>query len=367
MRHGLNPQMDIEWLGSGLAAQLSILLYYIVFIAISGFSMATFNPALFRAGLVLFAAFFWGSAAAAEAPKVVVTIKPIHALVSEIMAGIGTPTLLVEGSASPHTFTLKPSTARAINDADIFIRTSDTLEPFTHKIVQSLSPNVNVLTLADAAGITLLDQRRGGTFEPHVHLHSIDEEHSDGETGDAHVDHHDDEDGKDGHIWLDPQNAKAIVASVTKALAARYPEHANRFASNAAALDRRLDALNQEIATELRRARDKPFIVFHDATQYFENRYGLNAVGSITVSPDVPPSARRLTEVRRKIVSLGAVCVFSEPDFQPKLIGAVTEATAARSGTLDAEGLMLVPGPDLYFDLMHGLAHNLARCLNSES
>jgi zinc transport system substrate-binding protein len=315
--------------------------------------------ALLRAGAGLLAVLVSSYPVAAGQPKVVVTIKPIHALVSEIMAGAGAPVLLVEGAASPHTFTLRPSTARAINDADVFIRTSDALEPFTHKIVQSLPPSVNVVTLADAPGIALLDQRRGGTFEPHVHMHSIDEEHM--------ADHDDDEGGKDGHIWLDPQNAKAIVAAVAKALSARYPEHAGRFAANAAALNGRLDLLNREIAAELSSARDKPFIVFHDAIQYFENRYGLNAVGSITVSPDIPPSARRLTEVRRKIVSLGAVCVFSEPDFQPKLVSAVTEATEARSGTLDAEGLMLAPGPDLYFDLMHGLTRNLARCLNAES
>lgn len=328
--------------------------------------MAMFNQARLRAGGVLFAALFSGSVAAAEPPKVVVTIKPIHALVSQLMAGVGSPTLLVSGAASPHTFTLRPSTARAINEADVFIRTSESLEPFTHKITQALPPSVTVLTLADAPGITLLDQRHGGTFEPHVHGHPADEEHADGDDHDAHADHDDDE-GKDGHIWLDPQNAKAIVAAVTKTLAARYPEHADQFASNAAALDRRLDALNQEITAELSGAQSKPFIVFHDATQYFENRYGLNAVGSITVSPDIPPSAKRLTEVRQKIISLGAVCVFSEPDFQPKLVAAVTEATAARSGTIDAEGLVLAPGPNLYFDLMQGLAHNLARCLNAPS
>ncbi|AGK56484.1 periplasmic solute binding protein [Hyphomicrobium denitrificans 1NES1] len=329
--------------------------------------MATFNPAPFRAGAVLLAALFSGSVAAAEPPKVVVTIKPIHALVSQVMAGAGNPTLLVGGAASPHTFSLRPSTARAINEADVFIRTSESLEPFTRKITQALPSSVTVLTLADAPGVTLLDQRQSGTFEPHVHVHPIEEEHVDSGTHDAHADRDDDDEGKDGHIWLDPQNAKAIVAAVTKTLAARYPEHADRFASNAAALDRRLDSLNQEITAELSRVRNKPFIVFHDATQYFENRYGLNAVGSITVSPDIPPSARRLTEVRQKIVSLGAVCVFSEPDFQPKLITAVTEATTARSGTLDAEGLMLTPGPDLYFDLMRDLAHNLARCLGAKS
>lgn len=328
--------------------------------------MARFNPARLRAGAVLFTALFSSPVVAAEPPKVVVTIKPIHALVSQVMAGVGTPTLLVDGASSPHTFTLRPSTARAINEADVFIRTSESLEPFTHKIAQALPSRVSVLTLADAPGVTLLDQRHGGTFEPHVHAHPAGEEHADGDDHDAHADHDNDE-GKDGHIWLDPQNAKAIVAAVTKTLSARYPEHADQFASNATALDRRLDALNQEIDAELNGAHSKPFIVFHDATQYFENRYGLHAVGSITVSPDVPPSAKRLTEVRQKIVSLGAVCVFSEPDFQPKLVAAVTEATAARSGTIDAEGLMLTPGPNLYFDLMRGLAHNLAQCLNAQS
>ncbi|HEY8194844.1 MAG TPA: zinc ABC transporter substrate-binding protein [Hyphomicrobium sp.] len=309
------------------------------------------------AGTLVFLAFV-SSAAAAETPKVVVTIKPVHALVSQIMGGVGTPTLLVAGSASPHTFTLRPSTARAINDADVFIRVSDTMEPFTRKIVKSLPSSVDVLTLTEAPGVALLDQRHGGTFEPHTHGHSAGAEHED------HDDH--DEDGKDGHIWLDPQNAKAIVAIVTKTLVARYPEYAGKFTANAAALDQRLDALNRELTTELSGARSKPFIVFHDATQYFENRFGLSAAGSITVSPDVPPSARRLTEVRHKIASLGAVCVFSEPSFQPKLVAAVTEGTQARAGTLDAEGQMLTPGPELYFDLMRGLAHNLASCLNTE-
>lgn len=305
-----------------------------------------------------------GSSAAAETPKVVVTIKPIHALVTEVMEGVGTPTLLVDGAASPHTFSLRPSTARAINEADVFVRISDSLEPFTRKIVQALPASVTVVTLADSPGITLLDQRHGGTFEPHTHSHG--EEHAD--TGrDEHGDHDDDAGGKDGHIWLDPQNAKAIVGVVSKALSARYPEYAGKFAANATALDRRLDALDHELASELNGARRKPFIVFHDSTQYLENRYGLNAAGSITVSPDVPPSARRLTDVHRKIVSLGAICVFSEPSFQPSLVAAVTEGTKARAGTLDAEGLMLTPGPDLYFTLMRGLAHNLTSCLDAQS
>jgi zinc transport system substrate-binding protein len=322
--------------------------------------MAIVWPTRASVGAFLFLVFASGPLAAAETPKVVVTIKPVHALVTQVMEGVGTPTLLIDGAASPHTFSLRPSTARAINEADVFIRISDSLEPFTRKIVQALPPSVTVVTLADSPGIALLDRRHGGTFEPHSHG---------GAHGDAHHDDDGDDDasGKDGHIWLDPQNAKAIVNVVSKALSARYPEYAAKFAANASALDTRLDALEHELTAELETARRKPFVVFHDSTQYFENRFGLNAAGSITVSPDVPPSARRLTNVRHKIASLGAVCVFSEPSFQPSLVAAVTEGTQARSGTLDTEGLMLTPGPDLYFTLMRDLAHNLVSCLDAQS
>lgn len=298
------------------------------------------------------------TAHAAETPKVVVTIKPIHSLVTRIMSGIAEPQLVVDGSASPHTFTLRPSTARAINEADVFVRISDSLEPFTRKIVAALPPSVTVVTLAGAEGVTLFDQRQGGTFEKHEHEHEAS-------GADAREDH--DEDGKDGHIWLDPKNAKAIVGVVTKALADRYPIYADKFRRNAATLDSDLDALDREISAEIKGSRGKPFIVFHDSTQYFEQHFGLDAVGSITVSPDVPPSAKRLTEVRAKISSLGAVCVFSEPDFQPHLIAAVTEGTHARAGTLDVEGQTLSPGPDLYFALLRGVAHNLSTCLSAPS
>lgn len=306
------------------------------------------------------------AAEAAEPPKVVVTIKPVHSLVARLMAGIGEPGLVVDGSASPHTFTLKPSTARAINEADVFIRVSDTLEPFTRKIVSALPSSVTVLTLVGADGVKLVDQRHGGTFEKHVHGHEEAAHDAHGDEAEHDDDDHDEE-GKDGHIWLDTANAKAIVAASAKVLAARYPQYADKLHQNEVAVDADLDALDRELSEGLKAAHGKPFIVFHDATQYFERRFGLAASGSITVSPDVPPSAKRLTDVRSKISALGAVCVFSEPDFQPNLVAAVTEGTHARSGTLDAEGQMLSAGPGLYDDLMRGLARNLAGCLTAPS
>jgi len=287
----------------------------------------------------------WPFAARAETPNVVVTIKPIHSLVSYVMEGAGAPILLVEGSASPHSFSLKPSQVRAINDAGVFIRVSERLEPFTGKIVRSLPNGVTLVTLIDAPGINLLQQRHTGAFDPHGHTHTHVE-------GDA-----------DSHIWLDPENAKVIARYVAEVLGKRYPQHAPLFAANAERLSGQIDGLAREIAGELAPLSDKPFVVFHDAYQYFDARFGLDVVGSVTISPDVKPSAKRLVELRKRIRDLKAVCVFAEPLYEPRLVAAVIEDTGARSGTLDPEGMGLVPGTDLYFTLMRNLAAAIKSCL----
>jgi len=301
-------------------------------------------------------ALLWLSAGGAAAElKVVVTIKPIHSLVAQLMEGVGTPSLLVDGTASPHTFALKPSGVRAVDTADVFVRVSETLEPFTRKIAAALPEGVRLVTLEDAPGLKLLYLRSGGTFEPHDHgegAHEAEAEH-----GAA----------RDGHIWLDPDNAKVIVGYLASVLAERDPADAARLKANAEALKAKLDALTSEIAAETKPLGNRPFVVFHDAYQYFADRFGLDAVGSITVSPDRQPSAKRLSELRQKIRALHAVCLFSEPLFQPNLVAAVSEGTDVRMGTLDPEGALLPAGPALYFALMRNLTAGFKSCLGSAS
>lgn len=282
---------------------------------------------------------------------VVVTIKPIHSLVARLMTGISTPKLLVDGSASPHAFSLKPSHSRAINNADVFIRVSATVEPFTGKIIKSLPETVRVVTLEDAPGMKLLDVRNGSSFEQNVSADEMDGHHG----------------PIDGHIWLDPDNAQTIVSYLTEVLAERSPADAAKLQLNAAELKADIDALTAELQESAEPIKHKPFIVFHDAYQYFGNRFGVDAVGSVTASPEVPPSAKRLNELRRKIRALNVVCVFAEPLFQPRLIAAVTEGTQARSGTLDPSGMMLAAGKDLYFELMRDLAADLKSCLEART
>jgi zinc transport system substrate-binding protein len=289
--------------------------------------------------------------------KVVATVKPIHSLVAQVMAGIGAPGLIVQGLSSPHTYALKPSDARRLNAADVLFRVSESLEPFTARLVKSLPKSVQVVTLAEGPGVRLLARRTADTFERHEH----------GAGSKAHAHEHPERDKgeiMDGHIWLDPDNTKAMVENIAQVLSAKDPANADRFRANAEALKSRIDALAADLERDLKPIAGKPYIVFHDAFQYLERRFGLNPVGSISISPDVPPSAKRLAALRKKIASLGATCVFAEPQFEPKLVRTVIEGTNARTGTLDPEGATLAPGPDLYFTLMRNLASELKACLS---
>jgi len=322
------------------------------------------STALLAAGTVV---------ARAEVPDVVVSIKPIHSLVAAIMQGVGEPKLIVEGAASPHTYSLKPSNAAALQDADVVFWVGHGLEAFLEKPLETLGGKATVVELDDTPGLEKLPFREGGPFEPHVHEGEeghdhAHEEHAHGEDGHDHAaeaeEDHDHEHGEyDMHLWLSADNARAIAAEAAKVLAEKDPGNTEAYNKNLASLNDRLAALDTEIAETVAPVKDKPFIVFHDAYQYFEHRYGVHAAGSITVSPETLPGAARLTQIHDKVKALGATCVFAEPQFEPKLVNVVIEGTPAKSGTLDPEAATLDPGPELYFTLMKGIATSLRDCL----
>ena len=313
------------------------------------------------------AAFAIGStpvfAARSDAPRVVASIKPIHSLVAAVMEGVGTPDLIVKGAASPHTYSMKPSDASALQSADVVFWAGDDLEAFLVKPVATLATTAKVVELVDAPGLARLPFREGGPFEAHEDGTETKAE-AEPEAGGHEAHHH--HGATDMHFWLDPENAKAMTAAIETTLAAADPAHAGAYAANAARLEIRLDGLTETIGAQLEPVRGKPFIVFHDAYQYFEKRFGVVAAGSITVSPEQIPGVQRVAAIQAKVKSLGATCVFAEPQFEPKLVSVVTENTDARAGILDPEGAALTDGPQLYFQLIENLATSLEACLSGE-
>jgi zinc transport system substrate-binding protein len=312
------------------------------------------------------------AAARAEPPAVVASFKPIHSLVAGVMEGVGTPSLIVKGAASPHTYALTPSDARAIQDAQLVFWVGEGFERFLDKAIETLPQGAKSVELGEIEGLTLLPVREGGIWDEHMHEgeeHAEGEEHVDGEEHAEGEEHdHDHEHGThDGHLWLDPSNAKLMTAAIVAELSAADPANAATYRSNGDKLRERLDALDKEIASFLAPVKQVPFIVFHDAYQYFDKHYDLAGVGSITVNPEQPPGAKRLGEIRDKIVNQQARCVFREPNFEPALVDTVVANTGARTGILDPEGASLNEGPDLYFQIMRNIAASLKTCLSASS
>lgn len=311
------------------------------------------------------------SAGTAGEVTVVATIKPLHALVAGVMEGVSTPILLIEGAGSPHGYAMRPSDARALGKADLIVWVGPQLEAFLTKPLRALAPEARRLTLAELPDLALLPVRVGPTWEESERLPSDDE--ADGHAGtradeahgaaEAHRNHDPARGEVDMHIWLDPHNARRIVRAMARALTALDPANADAYRRNADILDARLTALDDELGLEVAGVRSVAYVVFHDAYQYFEHRYSLSVVGAVTVSPDRPPGAGRVYELRRRLKQAQARCLFHEPEIQPRLIRTLVEGTGARVGVLDPLGAGLAPGADLYFTLMRGLARDLKRCL----
>ena len=287
--------------------------------------------------------------------KVVASIKPIHSLVSAISEGIGEPTLLVKGAGSPHTYSLKPSQAKELQEADVIFWMGHDLEAFLENSINNIAANAMTISLVESDKLTKLNFREGGSFDDHGHDDHDDHGH------DKHDDpaHHD----VDPHVWLDPLNAIVLVGEIKNALISADPKNGSAYEENAKVTIEKLNQLIAEINTELEPVKGRGYIVFHDAYQYFENRFGVNAVGSITVSPEILPGAERIREMQNKVRALDASCVFSEPQFEPKLVATVTENTNAGTGVLDPLGASISDGPQLYFTLIKNMANSLKKCM----
>jgi zinc transport system substrate-binding protein len=309
-------------------------------------TMKSFYRAIITAALL-----FSTSSIAFADLKVMASIKPLHSLVASIMKGVGTPSLIVQGAASPHTYSLKPSQAEELQNANVIFWVGHELEAFLEKPIETIAANATSVSLLDAAGLNTLPPRVSGNFDKHNDEPKTDAAHNHAEEIDAHV-------------WLDPQNAILMASEIEKTLVAADPDNAAKYTANATKLKADIAALQTEIQAIVDPVKNKGFVVFHDAYQYFEVRFGVKVLGSMTASPEVMPGAERLTELNAKLTALKAACVFAEPNFEPKLVNAIVEGTPARTGTLDPEAAGIIEGPALYGDMMRAIAKSIRDCLS---
>src|SRR6056297_1330225 len=340
------------------------------------------------------AATLLGGTALADVPRVAADIAPVHSLVARVMQGVGDPSLIVAPGASPHEYSLRPSEAAALQDADLVFWVSPGLTPWLDGAIETLAPKANVTELLEVDGTTELPFREGALFDAHAHGDEGHDEGYDGHSEHDHEDHGDeeshvkdaehdhDEHGQDDddheehadhkghdhgehdpHAWLSPDNGAVWLNAIAAQLSKADPDNAGAYFANAAAGRDELTALSDEINGILDPVRDRNFVVFHDAYQYFETAFDMPASGAISVSDAADPSPARIAEIQARVIDQGVTCVLSEPQFDPGIVAAVMDGSDAETGVLDPLGSDLEPGPELYGNVLRNLATALADCL----
>ena len=293
--------------------------------------------------------------------SVVTSIKPLHSLTSYIMEGVGEPELIIDGVASPHNFQIKPSHAKMLQNADLVIWIGEDLESFLPTALKSIPKDAVVFELLDQSGLKKLKFREKNIFEGHDdHGHDEHAKKEDDHDEHGHDDHGHGHGSFDPHIWLDPANAKVIVKKITNQLSKIDKDNASTYKANSKKVIKDLDGLIKEVKNEINK--DASFVVFHDAYQYFEKRFGLSVIGALTVNPDVMPGAEQLSEIREVIEHEKAKCIFSEPQFNPNIINSIASDTGVKTGVLDPLGANIDKGKNMYFDLIKDMSNSLKDC-----
>ena len=289
--------------------------------------------------------------------KVVTTIKPLHSLIANVMDGVGEPSLIIEGSTSPHSFTLKPSHAKLLEEADLIFWVGEGIETFMERPIESIVKNAEVVKFMEVESIEKLKFREESIFDDHD---DHDEDHDDHD--EDHDDDHDDHNHGEfnSHIWLDPSNAKKMVHEISHELGDLDPANKDKYEANAEATIVALDQLINDVSKDINK--DAKFVVFHDAYQYFEERFGLRAAGALTLNTDVLPGAKQIDEIQDVIKDKEIKCIFSEPQFNPKIISTIAEDTNIKTGVFDPLGANINADKDLYFKLIGNLGNELKGC-----
>ena len=254
-----------------------------------------------------------------------------------------------------------------IENADLIIWVGEDLEAFLEKPLDSIAKKATKIELMDLKGIKKLKFREKNIFEGHDdHGHKKDKHDDHGHKEHGHKeDKHDDHEGHahgehDPHIWLDPMNAKVIIKEITNQLVKLDSANSAKYKANSREAISDIDALTKSIKKDLNK--NSRVVVFHDAYQYFENRFGIKVLGALTVNTDVLPGAEQLAEIREVIEHEKVNCIFSEPQFNPSIIKTIAKDTNIKTGVLDPLGATLDKGKGMYSELLKSMSSSFKGC-----
>lgn len=338
---------------------------------------------MIRPALGLAVASTFAMPVAADAPRVAVDIAPVHSLVAQVMEGVAMPDLIVTPGASPHVYSMRPSQARALQDADLVVWVGEPLSPWLKKPLETLSEESKQIELLFHERTKTLPYRESHDLtadgdhdhhdehddhDDHNDEHAGHDDHKDGHK-DGHEDGHKDAHGHDhgawdvdSHAWMSPENGSIWLEVIAEELSAIDPENAELYAANAKKGQAAIADAVAQVEIDIAPMKGQPFAAFHDAFQYFENRFGLTLVGTVTMSDAADPSPAQLAELREALQKHDITCAYVGNAGKPQLLQSAAGDIELQIVRLDPLGGRADLGPDLYPQMLRGLGEDMAKC-----
>ena len=275
--------------------------------------------------------------------EILTSIKPIQLLTAEITHGVEgkEPQLLVNVNASPHNYSLKPSDIKRLANAELFIWYGNDLEPFLTKVVDEKDQKV--------IRIDQIEELEKREYEAEMDSHSHSHEgHSHG--------HY------DPHFWLGPKQGLTVAKAIANRLSEIDPENKAIYLANLNKFEKELTEEIVNIRERLASDKNRGYYVFHDAYGYFEEEFSLMKTGHFTVNPEQATGAKTLMEIRTKLQSGEASCIFTEVQFSPATVEAVTRDIEVELIEIDPLGVDVEVKQGGYIEFIKDISASFEKC-----
>jgi len=270
--------------------------------------------------------------------RVVTTIQPLALIVRAVAGETAHISTLIEKQDSAHHFTLSPGDRLAIEGADVLLWIGPDFEVFLNTMMSRLVDQTLLTALA----------------LPEMTLHRLDDETI------------------DPHVWLDPANAQVIAAAIAGELTRLDPDNRQRYSDNLTAFTQALARIEGEIAGELAELPEFSFAVYHNAYQYFEQRFGLAHGVALVHNPEVAPGIQQTLRTQARVREVAPACVLIEPDYSPALLATLMGDSRAQQievdllgYDLDMTGTTALTATANYEQLLNTIAASFQRCASA--
>ncbi len=256
----------------------------------------------------------------ADRLTVVASVFPLYDFAREVAGPQADVRLLLPPGVDPHSWEPKPSDIVDLSQADLFLYTSERMEPWASSIARAVrGRGVALVQIMDSLGFPNNEERYAS-----VNIVDGDQDH-----------------GEDPHFWLDLNLSARAVKRIGHLLAGQDPENKDQYITNALVYSRRLDQLDEVFMADLKECGSRRLVTGgHAAFGHLTRRYGLEQISVYGLSPDAEPTPRHLAGIVTLVKENNIQTIFSEELMNPRMAQVLSLETGARV-------MVLIPGGNL--------------------